>query len=126
MTDPDTGAAFTMSVSASEVRYELGTVTAVVSVLHDLTQLRELERRTLEHQLFESEKLAALGRLAATVAHEINNPLEAIINSLHLVLTHTPEGDPNRRYLEIASKVKRSAFPGSSAKCSGFRGRRQR
>jgi PAS domain S-box-containing protein len=102
--DPDTGENLTMSVTATEVADELGQVTAIVSVLHDLTKIRELERRTLEQQLFESEKLAAVGRLAATVAHEINNPLEAIKNALYLVISNSQPGDPNARFLEIASK----------------------
>jgi two-component system NtrC family sensor kinase len=93
-----------MSVTATEVRDELGQVTAVVSVLHDLTKLRELERRTLEQQLGESEKLAAVGRLAAAVAHEINNPLEAIKNALYLLVTRGAPDDPNRQFLELAQK----------------------
>ena len=104
LVDPETSETLTMSVTATEVRNELGQVTAVVSVLHDLTKIRELERRTVEQQLFESEKLAAVGRLAATVAHEINNPLEAIKNALYLVVSRTPADDPNRQFLEIASK----------------------
>lgn len=104
LVDPDTDQSLIMSVTATEVRDELGQVTAVVSVLHDLTQVRELERRTVEQQLFESEKLAAVGRLAATVAHEINNPLEAIKNALYLLVSRTPEDDPNRKFIELASK----------------------
>ncbi len=104
LVDPVTEETLTMSVTATEVQNELGQVTAVVSVLHDLTQIRELERRTVEQQLFESEKLAAVGRLAATVAHEINNPLEAIKNALYLVVSSTAPDDPNRRFLEIARK----------------------
>jgi two-component system NtrC family sensor kinase len=78
-------------------------VTAVVSILHDLTEIRELERRRVEQQLFESEKLAAVGRLAASIAHEVNNPLEAIKNALYLMQTGR-EGDKNSRFLEIARK----------------------
>jgi two-component system NtrC family sensor kinase len=80
-----------------------GQVTAVVSILHDLTEIRELERRRVEQQLFESEKLAAIGRLAASIAHEVNNPLEAIKNALYLMQSG-PEGDQNARFLEIARK----------------------
>jgi two-component system NtrC family sensor kinase len=78
-------------------------VTAVVSILHDLTEIRELERRRVEQQLFESEKLAAVGRLAASIAHEVNNPLEAIKNSLYLMQTGFEDGK-NTRFLEIARK----------------------
>ena len=93
-----------MSVMSTEIQDEIGRTSAIVSVLHDLTPIYELERRNVEQQLFESEKLAAIGRLAAAVAHEINNPMEAIKNALYLVVTSTPETDPNRRFLEIASR----------------------
>ncbi len=76
-----------MEITAREVLDATGQVTAVVSILHDLTEIRELERRRVEQQLFESEKLAAVGRLAASIAHEVNNPLEAIKNALYLMQT---------------------------------------
>jgi two-component system NtrC family sensor kinase len=78
-------------------------VTAVVSILHDLTEIRELERRRVEQKLFESEKLAAVGRLAASIAHEVNNPLEAIKNALYLMQTGS-DFEQNSRFLEIARK----------------------
>ncbi len=102
--DPVSEEPLTMSVTATEVRDELGQVIAVVAVLHDLTAVRELERRTLEQQLFESEKLAAVGRLAAAVAHEINNPLEAIKNSLYLVASSVSSDSPYRKFIDIANK----------------------
>lgn len=101
--DPDGGRALPMEIAAREVLDPTGQVTAVVSILHDLTEIRELERRRVEQQLFESEKLAAVGRLAASIAHEVNNPLEAIKNALYLMQSGA-EGDKNNRFLEIARK----------------------
>jgi len=101
--DPEDRRALPMEITAREVLDPTGQVTAVVSILHDLTEIRELERRRVEQQLFESEKLAAVGRLAASIAHEVNNPLEAIKNALYLMQAGR-EGDKNSRFLEIARK----------------------
>ncbi|HET9526872.1 MAG TPA: ATP-binding protein [Pyrinomonadaceae bacterium] len=101
--DPDSGRSLPMEIAAREVLDPTGQVTAVVSILHDLTEIRELERRRVEQQLFESEKLAAVGRLAASIAHEVNNPLEAIKNALYLMESGS-EGEKNSRFLEIARK----------------------
>ena len=101
--DPEDGRALPMEITAREVLDPAGQVTAVVSILHDLTEIRELERRRVEQQLFESEKLAAVGRLAASIAHEVNNPLEAIKNALYLMQGNS-EGEPHERFLEIARK----------------------
>jgi PAS domain S-box-containing protein len=101
--DPEDGQSLPMEITAREVLDVTGQVTAVVSILHDLTEIRELERRRVEQQLFESEKLAAIGRLAASIAHEVNNPLEAIKNALYLMQTGSPDSK-NVRFLEIARK----------------------
>ena len=58
------------------------------------------ERKRAEHSLRQAEKLAAAGRLAASVAHEINNPLEAVTNLLYLART-APNHDA-RSYLDQA------------------------
>jgi two-component system NtrC family sensor kinase len=92
-----------MEITSAEVLDEKGQVTAVVSVLHDLSEIRELERRRVEQQLFESEKLAAVGRLAASIAHEVNNPLEAIKNSLYL-LSSAKSVEQNARFLDVARR----------------------
>nr|MDQ3805498.1 ATP-binding protein [Acidobacteriota bacterium] len=101
--DPETGEHVPMEITSAEVMDAKGQVTAVVSILHDLSEIRELERRRVEQQLFESEKLAAVGRLAASIAHEVNNPLEAIKNSLYLL--STGKGiEQNSRFLDVARK----------------------
>ncbi|HEV2859704.1 MAG TPA: ATP-binding protein, partial [Pyrinomonadaceae bacterium] len=101
--DPESGNRLPMEITSAEVADAKGQVTAVVSVLHDLSEIRELERRRVEQQLFESEKLAAVGRLAASIAHEVNNPLEAIKNSLYL-LTTSKSVEQNSRFLDVARK----------------------
>ncbi len=101
--DPEKGETLPMEITAGEVIDAKGQVTAVVSILHDLTEIRELERRRVEQQLFESEKLAAVGRLAASIAHEVNNPLEAIKNSLYLMQA-SRDAEKHARFLDIARK----------------------
>ena len=56
-----------------------------------------------EEVLRRTEKLAVAGRLAASIAHEINNPLEAIINCLYLI-EQFPLADEPRSFLELAQK----------------------
>jgi two-component system NtrC family sensor kinase len=61
---------------------------------------RELERS--QAQLIQVEKLAATGRLAASLAHEINNPLQAIHNCLHLVINRPLNEEKKKYYLSLA------------------------
>jgi PAS domain S-box-containing protein len=104
LTDPRTDDRLEMEVSATEIRDARGAVVAIVSVMQDIGRLRELERRRLEQVLFDSEKLAATGRLAASIAHEINNPLEAVQNALYLLQKEFGEDATKRPYLDIASR----------------------
>ncbi len=59
------------------------------------------ERRRAENALRKSEKLAAAGRLAASIAHEINNPLEAVTNLVFLIRKGRLDVD-SARYAELA------------------------
>ena len=60
------------------------------------------DRKRSEEALRKTEKLAATGRLAASIAHEINNPLEAITNLLYLLSNHADLVEPARSYVEMA------------------------
>jgi PAS domain S-box-containing protein len=66
------------------------------------------ERKRLEQQLFQTEKLAAMGRLTAQIAHELNNPIYGVMNCLDLLKSEVPESSSKRRFLEMAtSETKR-------------------
>ena len=62
------------------------------------------EQRRAEAALRQSEKLAVVGRLASSIAHEINNPLEAITNLLYLAAISTGDADAVAAYIEGAQE----------------------
>ncbi len=74
-------------------------VSSALSVFTDLTDVKRLQE-----QLIQNEKLAALGRLAASLAHEINNPLQALRSGLDLLVKRPIEETKRQRYLEVASR----------------------
>jgi PAS domain S-box-containing protein len=73
------GERFSASITISPLFDGTGKIVGASKIARDIT-----ERKRLEKQLIQSEKLAATGRMAATVAHEINNPLDAVLNLLYL------------------------------------------
>lgn len=68
-----------VSLTISPVRDETGRVIGAASIARDITQAKKTEQA-----LRMTERLASVGRMAATVAHEINNPLEAVTNLVYL------------------------------------------
>src|SRR5207248_1585659 len=82
---------FEISLTVSPIRDAKGQVVGASKIVRDIS-----ERKAAEAALIEKEKLAATGRLAATLAHEVNNPLEAITNLAYL-LVHHPSLDPEAR-----------------------------
>ncbi|NUM49360.1 MAG: GAF domain-containing protein, partial [Anaerolineales bacterium] len=66
-----------------------------------LSEENVTEKRQLEYQLIQSEKLAAVGQLAAGIAHEINNPLTAVIANVQLLRREIHPTDPSQDALEL-------------------------
>ena len=74
-------------------------------VINDVT-----ERKRLEEQFRQAQKMEAVGRLAAGVAHDFNNLLTAILGTTDLMLEDLPPGDPDREgLLDIRSASERAA-----------------
>ncbi len=88
-----------VSLTISPIRDKFGKVVGAAKIMRDVTQ-----RKKLEDALHISERLASVGRMAATVAHEINNPLEAIVNNIYLAKHEKGLPDSVRRYLEAADQ----------------------
>ena len=74
------GKEFLIDDSAAPIVDEKGGMTGIVLVFHDVT-----EQRRTEAALIAGEKLAVAGRLAASIAHEIHNPLDSVANILYLL-----------------------------------------
>ncbi len=85
-------------VSAAPVFSDAGTFAGALAMQSDVTLLRKTEET-----LRRNEKLITAGRLAAAISHEVNNPLEAVVNLLYL-LKSEPMSDQARHYVELAGR----------------------
>ena len=90
--------------SASVVYDEKGNESVTVGVFKDMREKRGIERelRNTREALLQSEKLAAMGRLTSQIAHELNNPIYGIMNTLELLKTEVPPESKRRRILELS------------------------
>ncbi len=84
-----------IALASSPMLGEEGRVEGMIAIGQDLTTLKELE-----HRIIHAEKLASLGRFAASVAHEINNPLTAVVSyAAALLARSTDSGSQDREKL---------------------------
>jgi PAS domain S-box-containing protein len=88
-----------VSLTISPIKDENGNVTGAAKIIRNITETNKIERA-----LQTTEKLAAAGRMAATVAHEINNPLEAVTNLVYLAKRDLDKNDKVAGYLELAGR----------------------
>jgi PAS domain S-box-containing protein len=85
-----------VSLTVSPIKDKEGQVIGASKILRDISS-----RRRMEQSLLQAEKIAATGRMAATIAHEINNPLEAVVNLLYLLREKITDED-GRSFLATA------------------------
>ncbi|MEI9478637.1 MAG: PAS domain S-box protein [Deltaproteobacteria bacterium] len=90
-----------IQISAALIYDGAGKEIASVGIFTDLRPRITIEKKLEETylQLVSSEKMASLGKLAAGIAHEINNPLGGILIYASLIMEDLPEGDPKRQDL---------------------------
>ena len=93
------GEIFHISLTVSPLKDQKGRVVGASKIVRDIS-----ERKVAEAALIEKEKLAAAGQLAATLAHEVNNPLESITNLAYLLAHHQPLDEEARAYADLLLK----------------------
>jgi signal transduction histidine kinase len=108
LTDPNTKQEIDYDTRSGKIYDERGQVAFTVTVLRDLTALRRVEQLKVERRMLEIEKFAAAGRLAATIAHEVNNPMEAIKNAIYL-MSDSVKPDAQPVYEILKSETERVA-----------------
>ena len=97
-------------LSASIIYDEKGREIASIGIFKDLRERLRIERelQKMQEALLQSEKLAAMGRLTSQIAHELNNPIYGIMNTLELLKTEIPPESKRRRILELSlSEIQR-------------------
>ncbi len=82
---PSSGVEVEYDARSGKIYDTRGQTAYTVTVLRDLSPLRKVEQLKVERRMLEMEKFAATGRLAGTIAHEVNNPMEAIKNAIYLL-----------------------------------------
>ncbi|MBI5167841.1 MAG: PAS domain S-box protein [candidate division NC10 bacterium] len=85
-----------LGISLSPLRSSSGEIIGLIANFRDLT-----EKKRIEAQLRRADRLAAVGQLAAAIAHEIRNPLAAISGSIQVLKEELRFSDMNQRLLEI-------------------------
>jgi two-component system CheB/CheR fusion protein len=93
------GSLLNIALTVSPITASDGTIIGASKIARDITQ-----RKRAEDALRQAEKLAAVGRLAATVAHEINNPLAAVTNLIWLLRQDPTIPESARGYLKTADE----------------------
>ncbi|MDI6764732.1 MAG: PAS domain S-box protein [Thermodesulfobacteriota bacterium] len=93
-----------IQLSAALIYDGTGKEVASVGIFTDLRHRLKMEKEIQEFQqaLLLSEKLAAMGRLTSQIAHELNNPIYGIMNTLDLLKTEIPPESKRRRILELS------------------------
>ncbi len=88
-----------LDISVSPLRDGRGRISGGVVVAQDVTERVQMEKR-----LAASERHAVIGKLAARVAHELNNPLDGILRFINLSIALKDDDDPTREYLVESKK----------------------
>jgi PAS domain S-box-containing protein len=91
-------------LTLSLIRRAEGEPRFAIAIVEDIT-----EQKQTQDALIQAEKLAITGRMAASLAHEINNPLQSVIGCLGLAQESLAEGEDVSQYLQIALEELRRA-----------------
>jgi PAS domain S-box-containing protein len=122
-------------LTITPIRNAAGEITHFVGIKQDITQLAQAlsevqnknqELATMTQQLWQASKLATMGELAASVAHELNNPLATLSLHAEALLDRLPDDDPSRQSIQVIEReIERMAKLVSNLLLFGRRGHQQ-